>query len=105
ATIRGAGDPPGSATLLVPAAPAVFVSPRLPAGGRTHWRARRPPGPQATRCAPSGVLVRAASVRRSSTTRRASARCQSGIESADYTAEDFCAAEPLRSRSAATLDP
>src|SRR5437879_103765 len=63
------GDAPGSVTQLLPAASVAIGSPSGATLALNHSRASRHTGPQARRCAPSGVDVRAASSRRSAITR------------------------------------
>ena len=68
-TMTVLGEAPGSVTQLLPAE---SVSTRRPSSATlllNHSRASRHTGPQARRCAPSGVDVRAASSRRSAMTR------------------------------------
>ena len=63
------GEAPGSVTQLLPAESVSTRSPSSAIFPLNHSRASRHTGPQARRCAPSGVDVRAASSRRSAITR------------------------------------
>ena len=62
-------EAPGSVTQLLPAESVPTCSPSSAILPLNHSRASRHTGPQARRCAPSGVEVRAASSRRSAITR------------------------------------